>query len=338
MSVADSLPAVSSTSGFLTQLKVFALTHQRAEQDAPALRIAFPEIRFVLGSPEDWKESVAEADAVFLGRGIPVDEVLAQAPRLRWIHNGGTGVDRILTPRLGQSGVVLTNGAGTNSLPIAEHVLALIFAFARQLPELARSQARHQWQRPPQKKFFVVQGQTLAVIGLGAIGQTLAAKAHLLGLKVLGVRRKPDGKIFTGVDRIYGIEALDEALAQAHHVAVCLPLTEATRGLFHEERFARFRDGAFFYNIGRGPIVDHPALERALASGKLAGAGLDVTVPEPLPPDSSLWANPHVIITNHSSGGSQGNAERGLNLLRDNIGRALRGEPLRNVVEKDRGY
>jgi phosphoglycerate dehydrogenase-like enzyme len=247
-------------------------------------------------------------------------------------------VDRILTPRLRQSDIVLTNGAGTNSLPIAEHVLALIFAFARQLPELARSQAKHQWQRPSPKKFFTVQGQTLAVLGLGAIGQTLAAKAHLLGLRVLGVRRNPDGKTFAGVDRIYGIEALDEALAQAHHVAICLPLTEATRGLFDGERFARFRDGAFLYNIGRGPIVDHAALERALVSGKLGGAGLDVTAPEPLPPDSPLWAHPNVIITNHSSAGSQGNAERSFHLFSDNIRRALQDEPLRNVVGKDRGY
>jgi phosphoglycerate dehydrogenase-like enzyme len=330
----DSLSAVSPRS--LTQLKVFLLTHPRAQEDAPALAKSFPGIRFVAAT-EGWQKLAAEADALFLGRGVAIDEVLERAPRLRWIHNGGAGVDRILTPRMRQSDVILTNSSGVHSVAIPEHVLALMFAFARQLPELGRAQAARQWRRPT-GKFFELEGQMLAVIGLGAIGRSLARKAHALGLRVVGVRRGDLESPVEGVERVYGTAQIDAAIAEAHHVAICLPLTDATRGWFNDERFAHIREGAYLYNIGRGAIVDPSALDRALASGRIAGAGLDVTSPEPLPADSPLWSNPSVIITNHTSGGSPKNVGRVLDLVRENISRALEGRPLRNVVDKQRGY
>jgi len=321
----------------LTTLKNFVLTHPRAAEDAVALGAWFPAVRFVAAT-EGWQDAAVDADALYLGRGVPVDDVLARAPRLKWIHNGGAGVDRILTPRLRASEVVLTNSSGVHAVAIPEHVLALMFAFARQLPDLGRAQALHQWRRPANGAAFELEGQTLAVIGLGAIGRGLAKKAHALGLRVVAVRRSAGGEPVEGVDQVYGPDEIDAAIAEAHHVAICLPLTDATRGWFDDARLDRLRDGAYLYNIGRGAIVDPGALWRALTSGRLAGAGLDVTVPEPLPAESPLWSHPRVILTNHTAGGSPKNAAKVLALVRDNLDRALQGRPLRNVVDKERGY
>jgi phosphoglycerate dehydrogenase-like enzyme len=155
---------------------------------------------------------------------------------------------------------------------------------------------------------------------------------------VLGLRRYPDTNKPDFVERLFGSDELDSALEQADHVAICLPLTDATRGLFNATRFARMRPGSYIYNIGRGAIIDSAALQESLASGHLAGAGLDVTDPEPLPPTSSLWDDPRVIITNHTSGGSSKNPDRTLEIYRDNISRAISGKPLRNVIDKLEGY
>ncbi len=311
------------------------LTNQHAARDAVALASLFPSVRFT-ASIENWPQFIGDADTIFLGRGISVDEVLAQAPRLRWIHTEGAGVDRTLTEKLRQSGVVLTNSAGVHAVPIAEHVLALILAFARGLPALAKIQAKHAWVRPDENR-FEVEGQTLAVIGLGAIGQTLARKAQGLGLRVVGVRRRAEDKL-EFIDRLYRPEELDQALEQADHVAICLPLTPETLYLFGAPRFQRMKRGSYIYNIGRGAIIDSQALLNALDSGQVAGAGLDVTDPEPLLPQSPFWSQPNVIITNHTSGGSPKNPARTLDLFRDNLARAHRGEPLRNVVDKGAGY
>jgi len=318
--------------------KVFALTNRRAEQDALSLQASFPSVRFVPASREGWRVAVKEADAVLLNWEIPVDELLDRAPALKWIQNEGAGVDHVLTGRLRTNDVVLTNTAGVHAVPIAEHVLGLIFAFARQLPDLGRAQAKHQWWRPAPGKIFELQGQTLVVIGLGRIGLTLAQKAHGLGLRVLGVRRNPKGEPPAFVERIYPIDQINDSLAQADHVALCLPLTAATHGLFDDTRFSHLREGSHIYNVGRGAIIDQAALHRALESGRVAGAGLDVTSPEPLPAESPLWADPRVIITNHTSGDSSKNADRILELVRDNIARALRADPLHNVVNKQEGY
>ena len=318
--------------------KVFALTNPRAEQDALSLQASFPSVRFVPASRKNWQAAVKDADAVLLNWEIPVDELLDGAPSLKWIQNEGAGVDHLLTGRLRTNDVVVTNTGGVHAVPIAEHVLGLIFAFARQFPDLGRAQAKHQWWRPARGKIFELQGQTLAVIGLGRIGLTLAQKAHGLGLRILGVRRNPKGELPSFVERVYPIDQINDALAQADHVAICLPLTPATHGLFDDTRFSQLRAGSYIYNIGRGGIIDQAALLRALESGRLAGAGLDVTSPEPLPAESPLWADPRIIITNHTSGDSSKNADRILEVVRDNIARSLRGDPLRNVVDKREGY
>lgn len=319
-------------------LSRIGLAHPLTAQALGRLRDAQPGLRFDLLAPGDWHAKAAHVQAVLLGRGsIPVDELLDHAPDLRWIHSVGAGVDRLVTPRLRDSGVVLTNSSGVHAVAIAEHVLALMLAFARRLPSLLASQAQSRWAQRPLQGTFELQGQTLAVLGLGAIGSALAHKASALGLRVLAVRRRP-GPPPHGVARVAGFDELDGVLREADHVAICLPLTGATRGLFDAQRLGRLKPGAHLYNIGRGAIVDSHALQLALDDGRLAGAGLDVTDPEPLPADSRLWLHPRVIITSHTSGMTPHNAGRVIDIFIDNLGRAQRGEPLRNAVDLDAGY
>jgi phosphoglycerate dehydrogenase-like enzyme len=157
-------------------------------------------------------------------------------------------------------------------------------------------------------------------------------------MRVVGVRRHADEPAPNWAERVAPIARMDEALAEADHVALSLPLTDETRGLFDEGRFAALKPGAFLYNVGRGGVVDTGALVDALQRGKLGGAGLDVTEPEPLPPDSPLWALDNVLITAHTSGATPRYWERAVEMVIDNARRFQAGEPLRNVVDLTVGY
>nr|WP_246294684.1 D-2-hydroxyacid dehydrogenase [Schlegelella koreensis] len=282
----------------------------------------------------------ADGAAVAWG-GPDFGAILDAAPRLEWLHQRGAGIDAIDRARLLASRVVLTNGSGNHAPNMAEHVLALMLAFARGLPALMRAQQAARWETPHPDQLFELSEQTLAIVGLGAIGGALATRAAALGMRVIGVRRSApaDARPMAGVDeQLHGADGLDAALARADHVAVTLPLTEATRRLFDAARFARCKPGAYFYNVGRGGTVDQDALLAALRSGRIAGAGLDVTEPEPLPADSPLWREPNVIVTAHSSGQTPRSFERYQRLLLENLGRWVRGETLLNVVDKQLGY
>jgi phosphoglycerate dehydrogenase-like enzyme len=317
----------------------FAFVHPLAPERVAVFRAAFPELEFVTG--EDGRLPVgldrAEAAAITWD-GPPIDDVLAAAPCLRWLQQRGAGIDRIATPRLLASDIVLTNGSGNHAPNIAEHALAMMLAFARQLPALVRAQQASRWAPPAVDRVFELGGQTLAVIGVGAIGSALAERARALGMRVIGVRRTAAAPLPPGFERVVGIGALDTALAEADHVVLTLPATAATENLFSSARFAAMKRGAHLYNVGRGAVVDQVALLAALQSGHLAGAGLDVTEPEPLPPESPLWAEPNVVITAHSSGLTPRSFERYQRLLLDNLQRWVRGEPLLNVVDKAAGY
>jgi phosphoglycerate dehydrogenase-like enzyme len=320
---------------------VFAFAHRIAEEPLAAIRAALPAIEFLAPAA-----GAALPGGIERARGVaiswdspPIEAVLDAAPRIEWLHQRGAGIDRIAGPRLLQSNVVVTNGSGNHAPNIAEHVLGLMLAFARQLPALIRAQQAAQWKPPRAEQLFELSGQTLAVIGAGSIGRALGARAAALGVRVLGVRRSshPEEDV-PGFTRLVGIERLDDVLAEADHVAIALPLTGETRGLFSAARLERMKPGAYLYNVGRGGLVVHAALLEALRSGRLAGAGLDVTDPEPLPPDSALWHEPGVIVTAHSSGNTPYSFERYRALLVDNLGRWSRGEPLRNVVDVRLGY
>ena len=300
------------------------------------LRSTYPDVEIVVSTDRAQLPEVLSGAQLLIGGRLTAD-LLDRSPDLRWYHTPGAGVDGVLFPELVESDLLMTNNSGVHAPHMAEYLLGTMLSFVRGLPFLMRAQMRHEWGDRREFTIYELGRQTLAVIGLGDIGQALAWRAKVIGMQVIGSRRHV-GDPPRGVDRIYPPEALHELLAEADHVAITLPLTDETRGLFGAAEFAIMKPTAFIYNIGRGPIIDSDALIAALRGGEIAGAALDVTDPEPLPADSPLWDMPNVMITAHTSGGGPFYWERGIELLVSNIGRYINDEPMLNVVDKRAGY
>jgi phosphoglycerate dehydrogenase-like enzyme len=297
---------------------------------------AYPEVEFrFCPTADELIGQSAEAEVIFSKR-FPA-EALERARRLRWVQAGTAGVERLLSMGLAEQGVLLTNARGAHGVPMAEMVLSMMLAFATRLHTLLRAQSvrEHVRARVVAEK-FELEGQTLCVLGLGDIGGTLARKAMALGMCVSGVRRSQEP--FPGLVGQYTPDQLLDAVPAADHIALCLPLTGETRQIVGERELQAMKRSAYIYNVGRGASIDARALQQALAKGRIAGAGLDVTDPEPLPDDSPLWEMPNVLLGQHSSGSSPWNADRITGILIENLGRYLRGEPLLNVVDAQRGY
>lgn len=274
-----------------------------------------------------------EAD-VMVGWNLP-REVVQRAARLRWIHSTAAGVDQLLYPEVLERGTLLTGSSGIHATSISEHVLALALAHSRRLPQAIRQQAARRWDRPPTIGWELA-GQQMGILGLGAIGQALAARAAALGMRVIGTKRSPG--VLPGVERVLGPDGLDEVLRDADVLVIILPLTEETRGLIGARELALMKPSAFLINVARGAIVQETALIEALGAGRLAGAGLDVFEREPLPQDSPLYGMEQVIVTPHVSGAVPGYYDRAIPLFCENLRRYLAGEPLLNVVDLARGY
>lgn len=300
-----------------------------------------PQVTFAGSDPAARRRHLAEATIV-VTRQLSDDD-LAAARSLRWIAFLGAGLDQAATPAVvarARDGVVLTSASGVHGPNIAEHVLGWMLAFTRDLPRFWRSQSTRTWDRePPDGGGHIgeLAGQTLGIVGLGHIGTSLARRARAFDMRVLGMVRDPD-RHEPSVDHLYGPSGLDELLAQSDHVCVVVPLTPATRGLIGPAQLARLRPTARLYNVARGPVVDQPALIDALAAHRLAGAGLDVFEDEPLPPDSPLWAMPHVLITPHIAGCTPRYYDRAAALFSDNLARWRAGQPLAHRYDVDRGY
>ena len=318
----------------MAELTVVLSTWSERRDKVEQLRHRFSQIEFVVPSNDAEYAEVMPRAHVVVGR-LP-QELLPQARNLRWIQNQGAGVDRLLTPEVIASDVIVTNAQSLHAAQISEHVLTMMLCFARDFRKILQAQRDHVW-RPPEFDPFCLGGQSLGVVGAGGIGSALAEKAHHLGMRVIGLRRRPKEKP-SYLDKLVGSDGLHDLLRQSDHVAVCCPLTAATTGLIGEEELHAMKPSAYIYNIGRGRIIQAEPLLTALKEGWIAGAGLDVTDPEPLPPDSELWDMPNVIVTQHTSGTAPHNDDRFFDLLEENIGRFLSGEPLLNVVDKEAGY
>lgn len=248
--------------------------------------------------------SLASADIAF---GQPDAEQAMRLDNLKWIHlttAGYTAYDRDdFKSALRSRGAMLTNSSGVYDDPCAQHALAMMMAFARRLPESLKAQfgdrAWH-WMRR-RSESFLLNGQTALLFGFGAIAIRLCELLAPFQMNLIGVRRTVKGDEPV---RIITEDQVAEHLPLADHVVNLLPGSDSTTGYFKEDRFRRMKPGAIFYNIGRGSTVDQEALVAALESGRLAGAYLDVTTPEPLPPDHPLWRAPNCFITPHSAGGT----------------------------------
>jgi len=297
---------------------------------------SFPEVEFTVASPNDASPSGLSPEVLFCVR--LTDAGLRGLPELRWVQARSAGVEHLPLEAIADRGILLTNGRGAHGTPVSEVALAMMLAFASGLPALALAQSQHKWVRPViAEQRFELEGQTLMVIGLGDLGCALVRKARGIGMRVIGWDRvRPTNA--TGLSAFVEPEGLDRVLPDADHVALCLPLTAETRGLMGEGRLGRLKPGAYIYNVGRGPVVNHEALLQNLRSGRIAGAGLDVTDPEPLPPDHPLGDMPNVILTQHVAGASPHNSRRVTDLFSENLHRYMNGYPLLNTVDPRRGY
>ncbi len=259
-----------------------------------------------------------------------IADKIAASPDITWVQLISAGYDGV-TEAGWPAGVRFTHTGGALSGVVAEHAFALLTALSRQIDKAARAQPLKTWDRPYVSRATTLTGATLAIVGFGSIGQRIAKIAHGYDMTVLGVSRS--GRAAEGADEIHPASALLDVLPRADAVICALPYEAETRHVFNAEAFARFKPSALFVNIGRGGVVDQAALIAALKGGALAGAGLDVADPEPLPADDPLWDAPNLLITPHYAGaGDQGAAVHIAKGLMENLRRFRAGEALEHPL------
>lgn len=268
--------------------------------------------------------------------GLPEnrERLRIRAPQLKWIHSTLAGLDRVLPLDWLPRGIALTNNRGVHGHKAEQYLRMAYTLLHTRMPEILLNQRAHVW-----APVFspTIAGRCALIIGLGDLGEAAARAARQLGLKVIGVRRT--AKACRHADRVHTFRALDRLLPQADFVVLAVPLTPETRNLLSRERLDLLKPDCGVINIARAPVMDYAALADKLRSGELAGAIVDVAEPEPLPPESTLWDVPNLIITPHISCDDFGNyAQLTLDLVFENLGRLLQHRPLRNRVSATRGY
>jgi phosphoglycerate dehydrogenase-like enzyme len=273
------------------------------------------------------EQRIGDAD-VLLVSGLWRNELLARAPRLRFIQSIGAGTDQFSREALAQHRVRLASARGVNARAVSEHVMALILALARKLPEARDNQVKQVWRGmigDLARREDELGGKTLIIVGLGQIGGRLAQLAKAFDMRVIGIRRDP--RAGAGhADAVHGMAELKGLLPQADVVALTCPLTPETEKLIDADALARMKPSAYLVNAARGRVVDEPALVAALDKRQIKGAAIDVTVEEPLAGDSPLWGMEHVLITPHTAGETCRYEDNVLAIMQENLARLWRGE------------
>jgi D-2-hydroxyacid dehydrogenase (NADP+) len=277
---------------------------------------------------------LAEAEVIY-GLRLP-ENVLARAPKLKWVQAMSAGVDRLLDDEFRQSSVIMTSVSGMHATPIGEIVLELMLMFAKQAPLYFQLKQERQWIRFTPT---VLRSKTLGIVGLGNIGREVARLAKAFGMRVIATRRSAKRVMRAKyVDIILPREQLPRLLAESDFVVLSLPFTSETNKLIGEEELRTMKPTAYLINVARGDIVDEKALIRALDEHWIAGAGLDVFATEPLPADSRLWEFPNVIFSPHIAGFMEDYYIRATQLFCKNMRLYLSGRNLFNVIDKGKGY
>jgi len=311
----------------LPQVLIF---HREAESYAAELRARVANLDLLATSDEaEFRRALPRADVV-LAFQFPLD-ALPTATRLRWIQITSAGTEFLepMHDRLGH--LVVTNARGLHAAPIADYVMAALPMLFSDFPAYFRNQQARTWQR---RAVVPLEGKTLGIVGLGAIGQEIARRAGRSGMNVLGVRHS--GAPAPHVAEVYRPDALQAFLPRCDVVVLVVPDTSRTRAMIGAAELAAMKRSAFLINVGRGSAIDEPALVEALTGNVIAGACLDVFAVEPLPPTSPLWTLPNVIVTPHIAGMRDDYAARLADIMADNLGRFVRREPLRNLVDLSR--
>jgi phosphoglycerate dehydrogenase-like enzyme len=287
----------------------------------------------IVDSSSDYAKVLEASEIVF---GWPKTDLLKKAKNLKWLHLPSAGVDRYANKEIYQNqDIILTNSSGVYGKPIAEHVFAMILAHNRNLIDYAYDKKEKKWQRKNDIKDLF--NSTVGILGLGDIGSTIAKRAKAWGAEVLALKRTV-AELPDYVDQIYLNQDLDKMLKKSDYVILTLPGTPATEEIIGREELQIMKESAFIVNIGRGSLIEQDALIEALEKGWIAGAGLDVTDPEPLPEASKLWELENVILTPHTSGFSPTNDQRRFELFKENLRFYLKNEDLINQVDFELKY
>ena len=327
--------------------KILILTHHRLDLwVAPAwfshrIRELYPHLRVVaLTTYEGIEDELGDTDIAFTGSIRPDQFQLAR--RLRWVHSPSAAVHQFLFPEFVISDVLLTNAREVHGPVVAEHVLGLMFALAKRIPEAVHYQRKHQWAqgilwsgaiRPRE-----LAGGTVGLVGLGSIGGNVAKRASALGMHVIGIREHPEKGKPDFVDEILPSAEINEMLGRVDYLVLSTPVTPSTRGMIAREQFSRMKPDSYLINVGRGPLIHEPDLIVALREHRIAGAALDVFEKEPLPADSPLWDLETLLITPHTAGMTEKLWQRHYHLFSENLARFLSGQQLLGLVDKRQGY
>jgi phosphoglycerate dehydrogenase-like enzyme len=304
------------------------------------LRREFPQHTFVdVWDRERLRQALPEGDAAFAAF---VDrDIIHTLKRLKWVQAPAAGVGHILSEEMIASPIVLTTAKGVRARAMAEHVLGMTIALARQLPLAIERQRSHQWaldEIEASRSVRTLQNRRMGIVGLGAIGLEVAKAASGFGMRVWAVRKRLEEPVPASVEKILPPERLTELLATSDVVVLSAPLTPETRQLINPDTLAVMKPGAFLINVGRGKLIDEDAVAAAIRSGQLGGAALDVFTREPLDSSSPFWDLPNVIVTPHMSGAMEDYWTPLVALFSENLRRFERGDALLNVVDKRAGY
>jgi phosphoglycerate dehydrogenase-like enzyme len=304
------------------------------------LRREFPQHTFIdAWDSESVRRQLKDIDAAFSAAIDRSD--FANAPRLRWVQSPAVGVGGMLGPELVASPVVLTSARGVRARGIAEHVIGVTIALARQLPLVMRRQMAHEWalnEIELSGRVRTLQGSRMAVVGLGAIGLEVARLAAAIDIRVSAIRKHVEQDRPAFVEEVLPPERLFELLERSDSIVLSAPLTAETNKIIGPEALKGVKRGALLINVGRGKLIDDDAVVEALKDGRLGGAALDVFSKEPLDSGSPYWDLPNVVVTPHISGAMEDYWTPLVALFSENLRRFDAGQPLLNVIDKQAGY
>lgn len=288
--------------------------------------------------PEDVariKSQLAEADILF-GHNTVSAEFLGSATNLKWFQVINAGVERLAAEGMLDKGFAITNASGLAAIPIAEYVVCMMLMLAKEIHKSVRSQAEQKWDW---RFTDDLTGKTMGIVGMGAIGRETARLGQAFRMRVIATRRTvTEATREEHCDEVLPYSQLDRLLAESDYLVLCVPLTPETRGMVGAAELAKMKPTSAIINIARGAVIDQEALIAALKAGTIGAAALDVTDPEPLPPESELWGMENVIITPHVSGAVKGYGHRAAEIFLANLERWVKDEPLQQLVSAERGY
>ncbi len=303
-----------------------------SEEVAAMLEAAPSEMEIdFLPEGAELRDHISDAEILY---GVVSEDALPHAKSLQWVMQPFVGVERSMYPAFKESPITLINSKRLYGPQLAEHAFALLLSLTRGINTQLELMQEKEWKWLP---CVEVSGMTMGILGLGGIGRAVAQRAKAFDFEVIAVDPEPMEKPDT-VDELGQLDQLHEFLSRSEVLTVCCPITPQTHKLLSHAEFDALPEGCYFINVSRGKVVDEDALVAALKSGKVAGAGLDVTYTEPCPQDNPLWTLPNVILTSHTAGASQNIAKRAMETFLDNMHRYVNGEPLINVVDKEKGY